>query len=286
LILSDFEVDSYSDAELAAEFDRSFPQGFAGPDVLHELAPQGWALSPLLAVFHPTLEQVYEETRRLHENLRTFRRLNDPRPEPLEPTLAEVAKDFREQPIEAERELRELVGQCLWDVFSDNHEVVDADGRILDLGSFRTSGGFLADVLNRQIGADHYDYLSFYLGTIWVSQRADLTPVYEMIFHRLRARGLDWVYHFPQIYAVDMRPLTEALDRKDEPEWVNYDPSEALAKEEANRERDRELAELRESLDQGFQEAIEEAVKHPPPATVRAYMAAYGSFPRGWPPMR
>jgi hypothetical protein len=31
-----------TDAELPALFDRLFPHGFAGPDVLEEIAPDGW----------------------------------------------------------------------------------------------------------------------------------------------------------------------------------------------------------------------------------------------------
>ena len=85
--------------------------------------------------------------------------------------------------METVREVRELVGQCLWDLFSDGHQVTATDGRVLDLGSFRVSGGFLAEILNRQTGAEHYDYLDFYMGTIWVAQRADLTPVYQVSFH-------------------------------------------------------------------------------------------------------
>src|SRR5262249_30428676 len=54
-------------------------------------------------------------------------------------------------------------------------------------------GGFLADLLNRQIGEERYDYLNYYLGTIWLAQRADLGPVYRMIFRRLRGRAFDWV---------------------------------------------------------------------------------------------
>lgn len=283
--MSEFDANSYSEAELEAEFDRLFPQGFASADVLLELASEGWENSPLSAVFHPTAEQSYEEAMRFHRNLAGLRRPDDQRPSPPEPTLEEIVKDYRAAPVETEREVRELVGQCLWDVFSDSHEVNGPDGRVLDLGSFRASGGFLADILNRQTGTEEYDYLSFYLGTIWVGQRADLAPVYEMIFRRLRGRGLDWVYHFPRLNAVDMRPLKEALDRKDEPEWANYDPSDALAKEEAEREQDKSLAEMRESLDQGYQEAIEEALNHPPPATVQAYESVYGRFPRGWPPV-
>jgi hypothetical protein len=206
--MMDFDANPYSDDELHAEFDRLFPHGFAGPDVLQELAPDGWENSPLLAAFHPSLQQVYEEALRMHRNLGRLRRPDDPCPRPPEPTRDEVARDYRERPIEAEAEVRELVGDCLWDIFSDSHEVVAVeDGCVLRLGSSRGSGGFLADVLNRQTGTDHYDYLNFYMGTIWVGQRADLTPVYRMIFRRLRARRLDWIYHFPRLYAVDFRPL-------------------------------------------------------------------------------
>jgi hypothetical protein len=266
-MMMNFDKDSYSETDLEAEFDWFFPQGWAGPDVLQELAPAGWKNSPLLAVFHPSLAQTYQETLRLHRNVCALRRPNDPRPLPPDPTLDEVARDFREHAVETEREVRELVGQCLWDVFSDNHEVVAPDGRVLDLGSFRASGGFLADILNRQIGADNYDYLSFFMGTIWVAQRADLTLVYRMIFRRLQSRLLDWIYHFPRIYAVDLRPLKEALDQTHEPDWLNYSPSEALAKEQEQKDQDKNLAELRESLDQGYLDAIEEALRGPPPAT-------------------
>ena len=282
--MTNFDTDSFSEADLGAEFDRLFPQGFAGPDVLQELAPAGWENSPLLAVFHPSLAQSYEETLRLHRNVCALRRPNDRHPLPLEPTFDEVARDFRERPVETVREVRELVGQCLWDLFSDGHQVTATDGRVLDLGSFRASGGFLAEILNRQTGAEHYDYLDFYMGTIWVAQRADLTPVYQMIFRRFQGRRLDWIYHFPKLYAVDLRPLKEALDEKHDPNWLNYSPSEVLAKEAEAKEQDKNLAELRETLEEGYRESIEEALKGPPPTTVRAYKAIYGCFPRGWPP--
>ncbi|MGA2701861.1 MAG: hypothetical protein ABSH35_12295 [Isosphaeraceae bacterium] len=282
--MANFDTDSFSAADLEAEFDRLFPQGFAGPDVLQELAPAGWENSPLLAVFHPSLAQSYQETLRLHRNVCTLRGPNDQRPLPPEPTFDEVARDFRERPVETVREVRELVGQCLWDLFSDGHQVTATDGRVLDLGSFRASGGFLAEILHRQTGAENYDYLDFYMGTIWVAQRADLTPVYQMIFRRLQGRRLDWIYHFPRIYAVDLRPLKEALEEKHDPDWLNYSPSEALAEEEEAKEQDENLAEMRETLEEGYRESIEEALKGPPPTTVRAYKAIHGCFPRGWPP--
>jgi hypothetical protein len=283
--MMNYDTNSYSEADLRAEFDRLFPRGFAGPDVVLELAPAGWENSPLLATHHPSLAQTYEESLRFHRNLGKLRRPDDQRPARPEPTLEEIAREFREHPIEAEQEMRELVGQCLWDIFSDSHEVVGPDGRVLDLGSFRGSGDFLADVFNRQVGARHYDYMIFYMGTIWLAQRADLTPVYQMIFRRLRFHRLDWIYHFPRLHAIDFRPLKEALNQKNEPEWLSYSPSEALAKEVEQQEHDRELAEFRESLDEGYREAVEEALHAPPPTTVIAYESIYGCFPRGWPPV-
>ena len=222
---------------------------------------------------------------------------------------------------------------CLWDVFSDSHDVIDADGRELSLGSFRSSGGFLADRLNEQVAAGlskppavdaleraeavaeqmrqflpeggggsdlflqmlkaeqtgPYDYLDFYMGTGMVAGRADLTPVYRLIFTRLKALDLDWKYSFPRLRLVDLRPLGEALKAKEaeesgEPEWQGYSPEAGLAKEEEDKEKDREIAEFRESLDDGYREAVEESQKQPPPLTVRAYAAVFGRWPAGWPP--
>ena len=317
------DVRRYDDGELAAEFESLFPQGWAGADVMRELAPEGWATSPLCAIYHPTAAQVHEETVRMRrniENLPLTRR-------PDAPPLAEITAEHVDSPVEADRELQELVGRCLWDIFCDNHGVVAEDSRRLDLGSMRAGGGFLADVLNKQdgpkpaerpeppeflmkmmtgdapqdektaafmaemikemVGDGGYTYLDFYMGTTMMSGRADLGPVYALIFRRLRARGLDWVYHFPRLYAVDMRPLEKQLDEQakgDEPEWAGYDPSAALEEEQEETQKDEEIAELRASLDEGHREAVEASRDRPPPATVLAYEAVYGCFPEGWPP--
>lgn len=169
--------------------------------------------------------------------------------------------------MEPDREVRELVARCLWDVFSDNHEVIAANGAVVDIGSFRGAGQFLADLLNQEIGASEYDYLDFYMGTVWVADRADLTPVYAMIFRRLQACGYDWEYAFPRLYAVELGA----------PENDSPDPVEAVTREQ-------ERAELRELLEAGHREALEAAKDRPPPETVEAYRRVYGSFPRGWPP--
>jgi len=108
-------------------------------DVLHEIAPEGWEQSPLLACFHPSVERIYEERvlmRRNLEELRRLRRLRDGSATDAsspEPTLEDVRKEYKPTPVERDAEVADLVGLCLWDTFSDHHEVIAADGRLADM---------------------------------------------------------------------------------------------------------------------------------------------------------
>lgn len=278
-----------SDAELKAFFDRLFPHGFAGADVLAEVAPEGWEKSPLLACFHPSPEQVFQESLQMHRNLEELVRIRRERepdnpklaPKP-EPTLEEIRVEWRDTPVKGTEELTNLVGLCLWDVFSDNHEVIAADGRVVDIGSFRGAAGFIAECVsgpNEDLWS--MDYCQFYMGTIWIGQRADLTPVYRMIFRRLKALAADWEFHFSELVVVDMAPLRAALEQQ-KPE--DYSPSEAFAKEQEERERQEELERVRAELAEGNAQARREAMDLPPPATVRAYEEVFGREPKGWPP--
>jgi hypothetical protein len=277
------EHDRLTDEELNDLFARLFPVGFSGKDVLDEVAPRGWAASPLLACFHPDIGQVWREAVRMHRNVERLTRKRGPhRPEP---TLEDIRKEYKERPVEPEREIRELVGMCLWDVFSDNHAVVAADGRAVDTGSFRGTGGFIADRLNAELGHDDYDYMDFYMGTIWISERADLTPVYEMVFRRLRRAGCDWHYSFPRLGLVDMRPLRDAakMDRG-AAEWAGYSPSRSFAEAQHREEEDGQIEKLQRELDDVYRREVEAARKQPPPPTVQAYRAVFGHDPHGWPP--
>lgn len=59
---------------------------------------------------------------------------------------------------------------------------------------FGGAGAFLDEYLRRdQEGWSDGDYMLFYRRTIWISRRADLMPVYAMIFRRLKAAVADWV---------------------------------------------------------------------------------------------
>ncbi|HAK93909.1 MAG TPA: hypothetical protein DCM87_02580 [Planctomycetes bacterium] len=288
--MDDWERTRLTDAELEEFFDALFPTGFAGPDVLADIAPESWEKTPLCACFHPSPEQVFEEVRwarRRIEELTRSRRERAPQnpelaPSP-EPTLEGIRAEWKDTPVNAAEEVAELVGKCLWDVFSDNHEVITADGRVADIGSFRGAGAFIAEYLSGP-SRDRWsmDYCRFYLGTIWIRARADLTPVYRMIFRRLKALGADWEYHFPALGVVDLAPLKEAIEKPEGPE--DYSPSEAFAKEQEERERQEELERFRAELAESNAQARREAMDCPPPPTVRAYQEVYGGDPRGWPP--
>jgi len=278
-----------TNAELRALFDRLFPHGFPGADVTREIVPEGWEQSPLLACFHPSVERVVEERMKMHRNIEALRRARrrgdkglTPDEEPLpDPTLEDVRRGYQPQPVRQDEEVAELVGQCLWDVFSDNHEVIAADGRIADIGSFRSASAFLDEYASDHLRATcrEGDCMRYYMGTIWVSGRADLTPVYAMIFRRLRSLGADWVYHFPEIGLLDLGSLRTEVGLP-----TSYSASEALAAELKAREHQAEITCFRAELADVNARAREEAMDRPPPDTVRAYREVYGRNPRGWTP--
>jgi hypothetical protein len=255
-----------SEAEVHALFDRLFPHGFAGQDVLDEIAPQGWEQSPLLACFHPSVEQVFEERLMFHRNAEGWRQLARKRQgqtieEPPQPTREDVRREYKPSPVNVNEEVAELVGMCLWDVFSDNHEVVAADGRVADIGSFRGASGFLDSYLSRDHdGWKREDYLRFYMGTIGISRRADLIPVYAVIFRRLKAMGADWVYHFPELRIVEL-PSRDAEPASSAP---GYSVSQSAVAEVNAQRRRTEVQRLRAELEEGNARAREAAMDREP----------------------
>lgn len=170
-----------SEQECAAVLARLFPRGLAGEDVIAEVAPEGWERSPLLAVYHPSVEQVYRESIRLHRSLERLAGSRPTGPAPSEPTLEEIRERWHDEPIDRERE-----------------------------------------------------------GTMWINDRADLSPGYAMIFRRLATHGYDWEYAFPRIHAIDF----------------GHDGDE-IADLADRMEQDRQRAELHEILEAGHREALE-----------------------------
>ena len=272
--------------ELTEFFGRLLPHGFASADVIQEIAPEGWENSPLLACFHPSPAKVLEERLQLHRSSewlrRTLKRTNPENPSVApdpEPTMEQVLADWQEEPINILEEVTEIVGRCLWDVFSDNQKVIAADGRLVDIGSFRGASIFLGDyVASPNAPWRRGDEYRFYMGSVLICWRADLTPVYRMIFRRLKLLGADWQYHFPQVYLVELSPR-QATEQPNS----TYSPSEAFGKEQ-ERERQAELQRARNELEKVQKEARRKAMDKAPPDIVRAYQAIYGRDPNGWPP--
>jgi hypothetical protein len=282
------EATQLTDGELQALFDRLFSRGFAGADVCAELAPQGWERSPLLACFHPSAERILEECLSMHRNIEALHhavtrrgkvRPHGTAPAP-EPTLEAIQREYTPTPVNRHDEMTELVGSCLWDIFSDNHDVIVADGRVAHIGSFRGASAFLDDYLSEHRGTHRAgDHMRFYMGTLWISDRADLAPVYAMIFRRLEALGADWVYHFPEIGLVEFESVDADADRSN-----RYSVAAAAAAELNARQRRDEVEHLRATLAEANVRAREDAMDRPPSPIVRAYRKVYGQDPRGWPP--
>lgn len=250
-------------------------------DVLEEFAPNGWQQSPFYNIKHPTPEQRYQEALEWYDREPLFFE-KETKQDEAPPQLEDFPDDGNEEEVDPLEEMRHILGTCLWDVFSDNHEVIGPEGKAYDIGSFRGSGGFIAQFLNVQYPLERsYDYLDFYMGSGWVLQdRADLTPLYEWIFRRLKANECDWRYAFPRLMAIDVGGKNEEADSSAE----DYDPSEAMANELAAKEREEEGRKLRQSLDDIYSKTVEDAKYKPPPATVQAYKSIYEKWPEGWPP--
>jgi hypothetical protein len=192
-----------------------------------------------------------------------------------------VREEYEPSPVDQDAEVTELVGLCLWDTFSDNHEVIAADGRVADIGSFRGAGAFIAEHVTRdRDGWREADDRRFYMGTSGIGQRADRAPVYAMIFSRLEALGADWVYHFPELGLVDLP------SRNDDPARPapGYPVSHSAVAELSAPRRRADAHRIRAELEEANARAREEAMDREPPATVRAYRDVYDRDPRGWPP--
>ncbi len=274
------------------ESTKLFKQLFGDVDkLMHRLAPDGWENSPYFYVFHPTPQQRYEEALRFHENLKRLPFGKNESADDKPPALEEFLNEKDDKPVEPGKELVELFGHCLWDIFSDNHTVLSSDGCEYDIGSFRGAGGFIAEFINTHLPqeglrprrGERYDYLDFYMGSIWVRGRAGLLPVYELIFKRLQEAQCDWTYSFPRLYAISPNEIKESLGLEDEENPAEYNPNKALQEEAEREEKKKELEEFRAELQKSYEEDVESAKHQPLPEPVQAYKNVFGKLPQGWP---
>lgn len=254
-----------TEAELNEFFDRLFPGGFAGVDVIEEIAPGPWGRSPLFNCFHPTPDAVVECQMRWHESVQEFRRLNGlpSLPSSSEPTLAGLLEEWDATPVHVPAEVANIVATCLWDIFSNNNRVTAADGRVVDIGTSRSAYGFLE--ARSGISVKWEDEHNVPYSLLWVSRRVGLGPVFRMIFRRLKGLGADWRYTFPRWYLMGMdqgaigKPATDSV-------------SDAFAKAQE------------EGEDENHNTAVRKALEEPPPILIQSYEAVFGLIPSGWPP--
>lgn len=279
-----------SDSELDVLFHRLFPDGFAGSDVLLELAPGGWENSPLIRAFHPTLEQWHEERVIQHRHLEELDRIwrdkrNAPepaKPRPPEPTLDDSRREFTITPVDPRAECTRVVGAVTWEIFSDNHTVFAADGREIELGSWRAASSFLSGLADGRAAADAWhrgDSMRFYMGLVGIRGRCDYGPVYRMVFRRLQRECLDWRYTFPRLHVFRFE-----RDASEQTAPHEYSPSDAFAREEERRAGDAEFARMQAEMEEAHRNELEKARTLPPPPVVQAYRDVFGHWPDGWPP--
>jgi hypothetical protein len=290
-----------SENEAYGFLESLFPGGLKDPVLIVELCPSGWENSPLFACYYPSPRMRYEEDLKFTQNFKRLglaRQMKQEEPRegakdlPDKPELSFEEYLLQNPPVQvvispqaAIHEPAELLGLCLWDIFSNNHEVVAVDGRIVDLGSFRGSAGVISDFYKSlpaledadRRDADGGGYMDFYMGTCWLGKRADLTPVYRFIFRRLKALGAGWRYAFPRLHLIDFGGCENTPS-------ASYDPSAAFQEEAERIAKAAEVTAMRRKLDREVQSAKRKARTQAPPTTVTSYQAVYGNFPIGWPP--
>lgn len=240
------------------------------PEMMADVAPSGFTNSELIYVFHPTKEQQYKE----YCNIPS--RFQD---KPIK-SCDQFIIELEDSEIEEEYEIISIYGDCIWDIFSNNHTVYNQNLESYDLGSFRGSGRFIADVIDKMklIPEKPFNYMDFYMGSFVAEQRANLVPVYEFIFKKLKSKKIDWEYYFPRIGIVNFdNPADEDKSMKD------YDPGISIQKQLEKEQKKEEVNKLRKDIDNIYKEEFDKAHYSAPAQVVQAYYQVYGHWPKGHP---
>jgi len=176
------------------------------------------------------------------------------------------------------RYLTDLLGVCLWDILADNNDLRLPSGDIAHPGSFRMVGGMIADHdQNKNPGPPHYSYMDFYMGASALTDRADLTTVYQLLFHRLKAAQYDWIYEHTALGIV-------SFAKPPDPSLENYKPSEAIAQQQEEKAKAAKLEKLQAKLAKIARQEKLAARKSPTSQIIQAYQNIFQKLPSGWPP--
>ncbi len=266
-------MEPITDIEIIELLNRIFDNS---KTLLALIAPTGWRFSAYVNFFHPTPKQQFEEEKALRERLNKLAKNQTPI---KSINLNEYQQDDLNNISETE-EFQYVLGLSVYDIFSNNHEVYSNDNQVYDLGSFRGSGSFIADFLNNKNPASkNYDYLDFYMGSVWIESRANLLPFYEYIFQILKNEKCDWNYCFPRLYLLDMRNK----ETNEAESTLDYKPEKSMPNEIERINKEKEIEKFQNELDSSFQKGYEDAKYKPLISIVQAYKNIYKSLPKGHP---
>lgn len=244
-----------------------------------KIAPNGLKNTDLVLFLHPTADHQYEEHIRLINNINRLTKKSK------QDTTKVKISDFKQDDltdISAYDEFLYILGLSTYDVFSNNHEVIGEDNRIYDFGSFRGSGGLIADFFNDNFpdNSKKYDYMYFYMGTIWIQERGTLAPFYEYIFQKLKELDCDWKYSFPRLHIINPKKI---FDVSTDGKMEDYAPEKALENQLELSDSDDQTKNFQEELEKIYDEEFEEAKYKPLSQIVQAYKNIYGHLPSGHP---
>jgi hypothetical protein len=245
----------------------------------YKMTPNGFKKSDLVLFLHPTSEQQYEEHVRMRDNINRLTKKSKQEDEKIN------ISDFKQDDltdISGYNEFLYILGLSIYDIFSNNHEVIGYDNKIYDFGSFRGSGQFIADFFNDNFpeNSEKYDYMDFYMGTIWIKERGNLTSFYEYIFQKLKDLSCDWKYSFPRMHLID---LNKSFETAGDVKLEDYKPETALQNQLELTESDKQTKKFQEELDKIYTEEYEEAKYKPLSQVVQAYKNIFGQLPNGHP---
>lgn len=195
-------------------------------------------------------------------------------------SFEEFVKGLKIEPADEQYEIVSIFGDCIWNIFSNNHTIFNKNDESYDLGSWRGSGSFIADIINKLqlVSNKSFDYIDFYMGGIFRHQRADLTPVYEFIFKKLKVKNLDWEYSFPRMGLISFNKVED-----EKVDLANYKPEEALKKQLEKEQQQNETEKLQQQFDDMYNLEYEEARYKKPSQEVMAYYNVYHHYPKGHP---
>jgi hypothetical protein len=260
--MSQDEIHYLNEAEVEAFFNALFPYGIVGNDVLNE--------------FGPGLKWEFPTWRSLARSLFTLL------PGSWQPrfsieisnTKYESRNRLDSRVLRAERPALAMhVAQCLWDVFSDNNQVITSDGRGVADWGFRGWSHFMNEQIAKTIGQwREENYFYFAMGDYQHSHVYDVNEIYLMIFRRLKAHGADWLYNPPESFLMTVGATDETVNASRSGRRLCPE-EEAVIKE---------LQAMRESVP-GMNQGLRGTwASIPPPPPVAAYQSIFGGDPRGW----